>query len=97
MEHAETILVAGLLLALAIGVSLLARRLRMPGLVVFLLLGILVGPHGLEVVDFVDIEFAQTAGVIALALILFEGGLASGWKEIQPVIRTSVALATAGT
>ncbi|MFY9469039.1 MAG: potassium/proton antiporter, partial [Solirubrobacterales bacterium] len=42
-------------------------------------------------------EFAQTAGVIALALILFEGGLASGWKEIQPVIRTSVALATAGT
>ncbi|MFY9487796.1 MAG: potassium/proton antiporter [Solirubrobacterales bacterium] len=97
MEHAETILVAGLLLALAIGVSLMARRLRMPGLVVFLLLGILVGPHGLQVVDFVDIEFAQTVGVIALALILFEGGLASGWKEVRPVFKTSVSLATVGT
>lgn len=97
MEHSDSILLAGVLLALAIGVSLMATRMRMPGLVVFLLLGIAVGPYGLEVIDFVSAEFAQTVGVIALALILFEGGLASGWKEIRPVARTAMSMATVGT
>ncbi len=97
MEHADTILISGVLLALAIGVSLMATRMRMPGLVVFLGLGILVGPHGLGVIEFATPEFAQTAGVIALSLILFEGGLASGWREVRPVWRTSLSLATVGT
>lgn len=97
MKHADTILIAGVLLALAIGVSLMATRMRMPGLVVFLGLGIAVGPHGLGVIRFATPEFAQTAGVIALSLILFEGGLASGWKEVRPVLRTSLSLATLGT
>ena len=34
---------------------------------------------------------------MALALILYEGGLSSGWAEIKPVIRVSVLLATVGT
>ncbi|MGH2906102.1 MAG: potassium/proton antiporter [Solirubrobacterales bacterium] len=97
MEHAESILVAGVLLALAIATSLVARRARVPGLVLFLGLGILVGPHGLDVVHDFGVEEAQTVGVIALALILFEGGLASGWKEVQPVFSVSFSLATIGT
>lgn len=97
MEHADSILIAGALLALAIATTLVARRARVPGLVLFLVLGIVVGPSGLEVVDGVSLEMAQTVGVIALALILFEGGLASGWKEIQPVFGVSISLATIGT
>ena len=31
----------------------------------------------------------RTIGIIALALILFEGGLAAGWREIRPVLSTS--------
>lgn len=97
MEYADSILIAGLLLALAISTSVMARKARVPGLVLFLGLGILVGPEGLGVVDFVDIELAQTVGVIALALILFEGGLATGWREVQPVIGVGISLATVGT
>lgn len=97
MEHADSILIAGLLLALAIGTSVIARRARVPGLVLFLGLGILVGPEGLGVVNFVDLDLAQTVGVVALALILFEGGLATGWREIQPVFGVGVSLATIGT
>ena len=96
MVHAETILLAGALLALAVATSLVARRARVPGLVLFLALGILVGPHGLGVVSHVDIDVAQSVGVIALALILFEGGLASGWDEIRPVFGVSISLATIG-
>lgn len=97
MEYADSILIAGLLLALAISTSVMARRARVPGLVLFLGIGILVGPDGLGIVEFVDIDLAQTVGVIALALILFEGGLATGWREIQPVIGVSLSLATVGT
>lgn len=97
MEHSESILIAGVLLALAIATTLVARRARVPGLVLFLLLGIVVGPEGLDVVHFVSLDMAQTVGVVALALILFEGGLASGWKEIRPVFGVSASLATIGT
>lgn len=97
MIEDQTILLAGVLLALAIGVSLMARRLRVPGLVLFLGLGIVSGPHGLKLLDFADPEFAVNVGVIALSLILFEGGLSSGWNEIRPVLRASASLAIVGT
>lgn len=97
MQHSQSILIAGVLLALAIATTLVARRARVPGLVLFLLLGILVGPDGFGVVGEISLDMAQTVGVIALALILFEGGLSSGWKEIRPVIGVSISLATIGT
>jgi len=95
------ILVAGALLALGITASLIAGRLRVPGLTLFLVLGMLLGSDGLGLIDFggslEDVELARTIGIVALALILFEGGLAAGWGEIRPVIGASVALATLGT
>lgn len=94
-------LAAGALLALGVGATMLAGRLRVPGLVLFLGLGMLIGSDGLGLIEFgasrSDIELARTLGVIALALILFEGGLAAGWREIRPVLPTGLALATVGT
>ena len=40
---------------------------------------------------------AHRSAIVALACILFEGGLSSGFDEIRPVLRTSIALATLGT
>ena len=101
MADGTLILVAGALLALAIGASLIAGRLRVPGLVLFLTLGMVIGSDGLGLIDFGgdqgDVELARTVGIVALALILFEGGLAAGWGEIRPVIRPAVTLATLGT
>lgn len=91
------ILVAGTLLALAIGATLLAGRLRVPGLVLFLLLGMSMGSEGLGLFPFDDPELTGTVGVVALALILFEGGLAAGWDEVRPVLGVSLSLATVGT
>jgi potassium/hydrogen antiporter len=101
MEDGTLILVAGALLALGIGATLIAGRLRVPGLVLFLLLGMLIGSDGLGLIHFGgdehDVELARTIGIIALALILFEGGLAAGWNEIRPVLRGALPLATVGT
>jgi cell volume regulation protein A len=65
--------------------------------VLFLALGMLVGSDGFGWIDFGDYELAETIGIIALALILFEGGLAAGWREIRPVLRPAVGLAIPGT
>lgn len=91
------VLIVGVLLAAGLAASLAAGRLRMPGLVLVLLLGMAIGSDGLGLIDFGDFELARQIGVIALALILFEGGLSSGFTEIRPVIGTSIALATLGT
>jgi cell volume regulation protein A len=97
VNDAELILVAGSLLAAGIGASLLAARLRLPGLVLFLLLGMAIGSDGTGWIDFSDYELARTIGVIALVLILFEGGLTSGYLEIRPVLRPALSLAVLGT
>jgi potassium/hydrogen antiporter len=95
------ILAAGILLAAGIGAALAAGRLRVPGLVLFLGLGMLLGSDGLGLIDFGgsrdDVEFARTIGIIALALILFEGGLVAGWDDIRSVVAPSLSLATLGT
>jgi len=93
----ELILVAGLLLAVALAAAKVADRVRVPGLLLFLGLGMLVGSEGIGGVDFDDTELTRTLGTIGLVLILFEGGLTAGWNEIRPVLGTAVSLATLGT
>jgi cell volume regulation protein A len=96
-HDAELILIAGALLAAGIGGALLADRVRIPGLLLFLGLGMLAGSQGIGGIHFDDTELARTLGTIALVLILFEGGLTAGWGEIRPVLGTAASLATVGT
>lgn len=51
------------------------------------------GPGGIE---FDDAWVAQLLGVIALAFIIFSGGLHSSWKSVSPVLWTGVSLSTIG-
>src|SRR4051812_20909087 len=97
MADGNLILIGGALLAAGLVASLAAARLRIPGLVLFLGLGMAVGSDGVGWIEFDDYRLARTIGVIALALILFEGGLASGFREIRPVLGPGIALATLGT
>lgn len=91
------ILVAGALLTAGIAASLLAGRLRLPSLVLFLGIGMAVGSDGLGWVDFNDYDLSREIGIIALALILFEGGLTAGFGEIRPVLKPALSLAFFGT
>ena len=77
--------------------SLIAGRLRVPGLLLFLFLGMAIGSDGLGSIDFSDYRLARRIGIIALALILFEGGLTSGLLEIRPVLTPALSLAIVGT
>ena len=78
MNDGQLILVAARCWPPASLASLLAGRVRVPGLVLFLGLGMAIGSDGLGWIDFNDYELARTIGIVALALILFEGGLTRG-------------------
>jgi cell volume regulation protein A len=97
MTDGEMVLVAGTMLTIGLIASLLAVRVRIPALLLFLGLGMLIGSDGTGWIEFDDYELARTVGIIALALILFEGGLAAGFREIRPVLRPAIGLASVGT
>jgi cell volume regulation protein A len=98
MDHdAELILIAAGLLAAGVAASLLATRIRLPALVLFLGLGLAIGTDGLGWISFDDYRLARLIGSIALLLILFEGGLSAGLPSIRPVLGPAVSLAIVGT
>src|ERR1700739_3926960 len=86
---------AGALLAAGLVAAFVAARLRLPSLVLFLGIGMLVGSDALGWIAFDDYRLARTIGVIALALILFEGGLTGGLLNLRPVPDAASSRATA--
>jgi cell volume regulation protein A len=97
LHDGELIFIAGALLAGGLLASLVAGRVRVPSLLLFLGLGMLIGSDGFGWLPFDDYELARSIGIIALGLILFEGGLNSGLAEIRPVLGATISLATVGT
>ncbi len=90
------ILIAGVLLLLGIVSSKLSARLGVPVLVLFLLLGMLAGSEGIGGIDFENYRLAHAIGTLALAMILFDGGLSTSLPAIRLAWKPSVLLATWG-
>src|SRR5262249_24814980 len=97
LDTVSLIILFGALLVLAgILSSLVALRFGAPLLLVFLILGMLAaggGPGGLK---FGDGRTAYLVGSIALALILFDGGLRTRFATFRSVLAPSIVLATIG-
>lgn len=76
--------------------SLLALRFGAPLLLVFLLIGMLAGDAGPGQLSFDDVRSTYLVGSVALALILFDGGLRTRFQSIRTVLAPSMVLATIG-
>lgn len=76
--------------------SLLASRFGAPLLLVFLLIGLLTGEGGPGGVVFNNYSLTYLIGSIALAIILFDGGLRTRISHISGALWPAVTLATAG-
>jgi potassium/hydrogen antiporter len=95
-EQLDVVLAVGTaVLLVAVGAVRLSSRAGLPSLLFYLGLGLALGESGLGI-RFDDYELTQTIGLVALALILAEGGLTTQWRVIRPVLGLSVALATVG-
>src|SRR5512139_2180347 len=90
------ILLGSLLVLAGILSSLIALRFGAPLLLVFLLVGMLAGEGGPGGLTFNDVGTAYTVGSVALALILFDGGLRTRFNTFKNVLGPSVMLATVG-
>ena len=90
------ILLGALLVLAGIMSSLVALRFGAPLLLVFLLLGMLAGEAGPGGLRFDDVRATYVVGSIALALILFDGGLRTRFATIRSVLAPAAILATAG-
>src|SRR5665811_1795292 len=91
-HDAELILIVGALLAAGIAAALVADRVRVPGLLLFLGLGMLLGSEGIGGIEFDDARAAQTAGTIGPVLILFEVGLATGGTFLTAMVAGLAAI-----
>src|SRR5215469_4168839 len=76
--------------------SLVALRFGAPLLLVFLVVGMLAGEQGPGGIRFNDVHTAYIVGSIALALILFDGGLRTRFATFRSVLAPSLTLATFG-
>jgi len=90
------ILLGALLVLAGIMSSLVAMRFGAPLLLVFLLVGMLAGESGPLGLQFDDVRTTYAVGSIALALILFDGGLRTRFATFRSVLGPAVTLATAG-
>src|SRR5690606_4713021 len=92
----QALLFGALLLLLAIASSSLSWRLGLPVLVLFLGLGMLAGSEGPGGLAFEDYALSHAAGTLALALILFDGGLRTDVSTARPAVAPAVCMATLG-
>jgi cell volume regulation protein A len=90
------ILLGAVLVMAGILSSLLALRFGAPLLLVFLLIGMLAGDAGPGQIQFDDVRTTYLVGSVALALILFDGGLKTRFQSIRAVLAPSMVLATIG-
>jgi cell volume regulation protein A len=90
------ILLGSVLVLLSIFAGVFSARFGAPLLLVFLGLGILAGEEGPGGILFRDFHAAYLIGSIALAIILFDGGLRTDPKDVRRALWPSLALATIG-
>ena len=96
MDDFNTVLLAGTALLLVAVVAVrLASRTGLPALLIYLAVGLGVGEAGLGV-QFSDYDLTSQLGLVALALILAEGGLTTRWSVVRPVLPFATVLATLG-
>ncbi|MGB8651954.1 MAG: potassium/proton antiporter [Mycobacteriales bacterium] len=97
MDHsADLVLLAGcaLLLVAVLAVRLSART-GVPALLVYLALGLVLGEAGFGI-RFEDYDLTSQLGLVALAVILAEGGLTTRWAQVRPAVPVAATLSTLG-
>ena len=89
------LLLASVLIFTAVMVAKAGSKLGTPSLLLFLLLGLLIGPDVLGL-HFDNLEAAESLGHFAMSVIMFTAGLETSFSSIRPVFGRGLTLSTAG-
>lgn len=83
-------------LLLCVVASKVSAKLGIPALLLFLCIGMLAGSDGPGGIAFTDLSLTKSLGTLALAFILFAGGLETNWQAVRPVALKGLSLSTIG-
>ncbi len=94
------LMVFGGLLLVAVLLDDIAARIRLPGILLVLVLGLLID-NNLEAIPgqpppLLSLDHANQIAQVALVLVLFFGGLTTNWSALRGVLRPAARLATLG-
>jgi len=93
----HTLMAGGLLLAIGTVTGLVAQRIRVPDVAVFLVVGMLIGPQALGLIDIkADSALNQIVLLFGASYVLFDGGASLRLNVLKEVWITIVVLATVG-
>ena len=93
----HTLVSCGLILAIGTITGLLAQKIKIPDVAVFLIVGMLIGPEALGLIDIkADSALNQIILLFGASYILFDGGASLRFSVLKQVWITIVVLATVG-
>jgi len=93
----HTLLSGGLILAIGTITGLLAQKINIPDVAVFPIVGMLIGPQVLGLIDIkADSALNQIILLFGASYILFDGGASLRFKVLKQVWITIVVIATVG-
>src|ERR1700692_2422438 len=93
----HTLMSGGLMLAVGTVSGLLAQKIRIPDVAVLLIVGMLIGPQALGLIDIkADSALYQILILFGASYILFDGGASLRLNVIKQVWITIVVIATVG-
>lgn len=92
----QYIFVGAILALLCVVASIISRRFGAPILLVFLIMGMLAGEDGPGGIQFNDFRLAFLIGSLALAIIIFDGGLGTRRESFRVSLVPALSLATIG-
>ena len=89
-------LIGALMLVFSIVLSPLSSRVGMPVLLVFLVVGMLMGEDGAGGIEFDNVELAFLIANLALGVILLDGGMRTRVDTFRVGLKPAIMLATVG-
>ena len=101
MQVELVLLVLSLLFFISIIADKIGYKFGVPALLLFLVVGMLFGPHGIGALLGgghleMDIDNAQAMSTIAMCIILFTGGMDTKLSDVKSVLGPGLTLATVG-
>jgi cell volume regulation protein A len=96
MKFELNIIALSSLIIISIVLLRISTKFGLPSLLIFLTIGMLAGSDGILGIPFTDADLAQKVGSIALAFILFSGGLETDWAKVRPILSKGISLGTIG-
>ncbi|MCL2485050.1 MAG: potassium/proton antiporter [Endomicrobia bacterium] len=88
--------ISAILVFFSVFFSKASDKFGVPALLIFMFIGIVAGSEGVGIISFKNYDLANYIGVVALAYILFSGGVGTNWQDVKPVFKIGAVLATLG-